>query len=166
LTVLAILTFSSDYISRGSFLPEKIYISRFQADIIIPSLPHCHPALSWSPPPQSPTLRRPFGYSMEVFAGGSPWDGVVELTKAAQEKGTDPLSWAMQIQTHLNSAGESLPSVELADVLVSHIFWENNVPILWKFLEKALSLNIVPPMLVLALLSVRFVLYFPSFPVF
>lgn len=93
---------------------------------------------------------------MEISAGGGPWDDVVELTKAAQERGCDPLIWAIQINSHLNSAGESLPSVELADVLVSYICWENNVPILWKFLEKALMLKIVPPMLVLALLSVRF----------
>lgn len=53
-----------------------------------------------------------------------------------------------------------MPSVELANVLVSHICWENNVPIMWKFLEKALMLKIVPPMLVLALLSQRFVLLF------
>ncbi|KAF7837224.1 mediator of RNA polymerase II transcription subunit 33A [Senna tora] len=92
---------------------------------------------------------------MEVSAGCNPWDEVVELTKAAQEKGYDPLIWAIQIHSHLNSVGESLPSVELADVLVSYICWENNVPILWKFLEKALMLKIVPPMLLLALLSVR-----------
>ncbi|KAI4317736.1 hypothetical protein L6164_025583 [Bauhinia variegata] len=92
---------------------------------------------------------------MEVSAGTSPWDGVIELTKAAQEKGSDPLVWAIQIHSNLNSAGESMPSVELANLLVSYICWENNVPILWKFLEKALTLKIVPPMLVLALLSVR-----------
>lgn len=93
---------------------------------------------------------------MEVFSGASVWDGVVELTKVAQEKGSDPLVWAIQMYSNLNSAGESLPSAELANVLVSYICWENNVPILWKFLEKALMLKIVPPMLVLALLSVRF----------
>ncbi|XP_028759940.1 mediator of RNA polymerase II transcription subunit 33A isoform X2 [Neltuma alba] len=92
---------------------------------------------------------------MAVSARGSPWDDVVEMTKAAQGKGCDPLSWAIQIHSHLHSAGESLPSLELANVLVSHICWENNVPIMWKFLEKAFMLKIVPPMLVLALLSVR-----------
>ncbi|KAI4345554.1 hypothetical protein L6164_012665 [Bauhinia variegata] len=92
---------------------------------------------------------------MEAHAGSSLWDGVVELTKVAQEKGSDPLVWAIQIYSNLNSVGESLPSVELADVLVDYLCWENNVPIMWKFLEKALKLRIVPPMLVLALLSVR-----------
>ncbi|KAI9115091.1 hypothetical protein K1719_014104 [Acacia pycnantha] len=92
---------------------------------------------------------------MEVSARGSPWDDVVEMIKAAQGKGCDPLSWAIQIHSLLNSSGESLPSLELADLLVSYICWENNVPIMWKFLEKAFMLKIVPPMLVLALLSVR-----------
>ncbi|XP_059434342.1 mediator of RNA polymerase II transcription subunit 33A-like [Corylus avellana] len=85
------------------------------------------------------------------------WDRVIELTKEAQEKSSDPLLWAMQLSSYLNSAEVcvSLPSIELADVLVSYICWDNNVPIVWKFLDRALVLNIVPPMLVLALLSSR-----------
>lgn len=89
------------------------------------------------------------------------WDSVVELTREAQEKGSDPLLWAMQLSSYLNSAEVcvTLPSIELADVLVSYICWDNNVPILWKFLDKALVLNIVPPILVLALLSTRFAVF-------
>ncbi|KAL0419935.1 UNVERIFIED_CONTAM: Mediator of RNA polymerase II transcription subunitA [Sesamum radiatum] len=83
------------------------------------------------------------------------WDGVLELTKASQERGTDPLMWAMQLSTSLTAAGVSMPSGELAELLVSHICWSNNLPIAWKFLEKALTIRIVPPMLVLALLSTR-----------
>ncbi|KAK7303233.1 hypothetical protein RJT34_14135 [Clitoria ternatea] len=82
-------------------------------------------------------------------------EGVAEMTKVAQEQGSDPLLWAIQMYSSLNSAGESLPSAELAQFLVSHICWDNNVPILWKFLDKALMLRIVPPMLILALLSKR-----------
>ncbi|KAJ7980133.1 Mediator of RNA polymerase II transcription subunit 33A [Quillaja saponaria] len=92
---------------------------------------------------------------MEVSTKTSLWDSAIELTKVAQEKGSDPLLWAIQLYSNLNSAGVSLPSVELGDVLVSYICWENNVPILWKFLEKALMLKIVAPMHVLALLSTR-----------
>ncbi|KAF3436334.1 hypothetical protein FNV43_RR23426 [Rhamnella rubrinervis] len=83
------------------------------------------------------------------------WDTVLELTKSAQDKNIDPLIWAIQLSSSLNSAGVSLPSVELAHLLVSHICWANNVPITWKFLEKAVTVRIVPPMLVLALLSTR-----------
>lgn len=81
----------------------------------------------------------------------------------AQQKGTNPLLWAIQLSSNLNSAGVPLPSVELANVLVSYICWENNVPITWKFLESAMVCEIVPPILVLALLSVRFVSFVNSF---
>ncbi|XP_052171333.1 mediator of RNA polymerase II transcription subunit 33A-like [Diospyros lotus] len=84
---------------------------------------------------------------------GALWDGVIELTKAAQERGTEPLMWAIQLSSSLNAAGVVLPSPELAKLLVSHVCWSNNVPIAWKFLEKALMMKIVPPILVLALLS-------------
>lgn len=85
----------------------------------------------------------------------SVWDGVVELTKFAQDRGGDPMLWAIHLSSSLNSAGVQLPSTELAELLVSYICWENNVPIMWKFLEKALVMKIVPPVLVLALLSTR-----------
>nr|XP_017219089.1 PREDICTED: mediator of RNA polymerase II transcription subunit 33A isoform X2 [Daucus carota subsp. sativus] len=81
------------------------------------------------------------------------WDNVLEFTKIAQHKGDDPMLWAIQLSSNLNSAGVSLPSPQLATLLVSHICWDNNVPVAWKFLEKALVFNIVPPILVLALLS-------------
>lgn len=83
------------------------------------------------------------------------WDAVLELTKSAQEKNSDPLLWAIHLSSTLNAAGVSLPSVELADRLVSHICWDNHVPIMWKFLEKASTLRIVPPLFVIALLSAR-----------
>lgn len=57
----------------------------------------------------------------------------------------------------------SLPSIELANVMVSYMCWENNVPNLWKFLEKAMVYNMVPSMLVLALLSSRSVFPFSIF---
>ncbi|XP_073066110.1 mediator of RNA polymerase II transcription subunit 33A-like isoform X1 [Primulina eburnea] len=95
------------------------------------------------------------------MAGKSPpqrtWDGVLELTKAAQERGTDPLIWVMQLSSSLNAAGVSMPSVEVAELLVSHICWSNNVPIAWKFLEKALTIRIIPPMFVIALLFTRII---------
>ncbi|GAV78727.1 hypothetical protein CFOL_v3_22192 [Cephalotus follicularis] len=83
------------------------------------------------------------------------WDTVAELTKRAQDKKSDPVKWAIQLSNTLNSAGLTPPSTELAHLLVSHLCWDNHVPIMWKFLEKALTLNIAPPLLVLALLSTR-----------
>lgn len=83
-----------------------------------------------------------------------------EVTKEAQENGSDPLVWAIQIYSNLNSVGESIPSTQLTEFLVSYICWDNNLPILWKFLDKALMLNFVTPMLLLSLLSLRFSISF------
>lgn len=95
------------------------------------------------------------------------WDSVLQLTKSAQDKNSDPLLWALQLSSSLNSAAVPLPSVELAHLLVSHICWGNHVPITWKFLEKALTVKIVPPMLVLALLSTKyFCISYTSFTTF
>lgn len=91
---------------------------------------------------------------MEV--NSSIWGSVLGQTKVAQEQGSDPLLWAIQVSSNLNSVGIGLPCLELAHHLVSHICWENNVPNAWKFLEKAMALKIVPPFLVLGLLSTRF----------
>ncbi|KAL4272542.1 hypothetical protein GQ457_13G024970 [Hibiscus cannabinus] len=83
------------------------------------------------------------------------WEEVTEQTKVAKEKGVDPLLWALQVSSSLGTSGVSLPSTELAHVLVNYICWDNNIPILWKFLDKALMMKIVPPLLVIALLSQR-----------
>ena len=96
--------------------------------------------------------------AVTVPVNANMWDGVTEMIKSAQNRGVDPLMWAVELSSTLLSAGVSMPSIEVAELLVSHICWSNNVPIAWKFLEKALSIRIVPPMLVLALLSNRFYL--------
>lgn len=83
------------------------------------------------------------------------WDTALELTKLAQDRGTDPLVYAMQLSSTLNAAGVAVPSTDVAALLVSHICWANNVPITWKFLEKALTIRVVPPLYVLALLFSR-----------
>ncbi|KAF5930366.1 hypothetical protein HYC85_031239 [Camellia sinensis] len=93
--------------------------------------------------------------TLQDSGSSSMWDGVIELTKSAQERGGDPLMWAIQLSSTLSSAGVPLPSTELANLLVSHICWSNNVPMAWKYLEKALIMKIVPSMHVLALLSSR-----------
>ncbi|MED6164133.1 hypothetical protein PIB30_086775, partial [Stylosanthes scabra] len=83
----------------------------------------------------------------------SVWEGVLELTKWAQHHNADPLLWSIQLTSALNAASVRLPSPELAYRLVSHICWDNHVPITWKLLEKSISVNIAPPLLVLSLLS-------------
>ena len=95
--------------------------------------------------------------AVSIQAMGPVWESVLEQTKYAQDNNSDPLLWAVQLSSSLNSAGVSLPSIDLAHLLVSHICWDNHVPITWKFLEKALTVKFAPPMLVLALLSTRFI---------
>ncbi|GAB2298750.1 hypothetical protein Dimus_032824 [Dionaea muscipula] len=90
-----------------------------------------------------------------LHSGSGVWDSVMEMTKLGQQRNIDPFVWAVQVSSSLNSSGLTLPSVELAHRLVSHICWTNNVPITWKFLDKALTVQLVPPLLVLALLSKR-----------
>lgn len=94
---------------------------------------------------------------MSATVDGGVWDGVLEVTRVAQEKGTDPLLWAIEVTSRLSSARVGLPSVRLAHVLVDYICWDNNLPVLWKLLDKALVVKIVPPLLVIALLSDRLV---------
>ncbi|KAJ8748364.1 hypothetical protein K2173_003001 [Erythroxylum novogranatense] len=87
----------------------------------------------------------------------STWDSVLEVTVYAQNNNSDPMQWKAQVAAILSSSGVALPSTELAHLLVSHICFDNHVPITWKFLEKALTFNLVPSVLVIALLSVRVV---------
>ncbi|KAK7285393.1 hypothetical protein RJT34_20163 [Clitoria ternatea] len=83
----------------------------------------------------------------------APWDAILRHTKVAVESNTDPNVWAFQVYSALHSSAISLPSVELAHRLVSHFFWDNHSPIAWKLLHTATSLNLIPPSLLIALLS-------------
>ncbi|KAL0742754.1 hypothetical protein Bca4012_084267 [Brassica carinata] len=74
----------------------------------------------------------------------------------AQEQCVDARLWASHLSATLKPFVE-FPSTELAEVLVSYICWDNNLPLLWKFLERAMSLNLVSPLVVLALLAHRVV---------
>ncbi|KAK4762707.1 hypothetical protein SAY86_008475 [Trapa natans] len=94
---------------------------------------------------------------VQGVGGGGVWEAVMELTRAGQDKNIDPMVWAVQLSSILNSARVVLPSPDLAHLLVSHICWANHMPITWKFLEKALSLKLVPPLLLLSLLSSRII---------
>nr|XP_043635788.1 mediator of RNA polymerase II transcription subunit 33A-like [Erigeron canadensis] len=91
----------------------------------------------------------------QAITNNNIWKEVIEFTKSAQIKGSDPLIWAVELSSSLLSAGVSMPSIRFAELFVNHICWSNNLPIAWKFLDKALSIRVVPPMLVLAHLSNR-----------
>uniref|UniRef100_A0A6N2MAC1 Mediator of RNA polymerase II transcription subunit 33A n=1 Tax=Salix viminalis TaxID=40686 RepID=A0A6N2MAC1_SALVM len=59
----------------------------------------------------------------------SVWDSVIEHTMSAQVKNSEPYLWATELSSSLNFAGVDLPSMELARLLVSHICFDNHVPI-------------------------------------
>ncbi|RDX87669.1 Mediator of RNA polymerase II transcription subunit 33A, partial [Mucuna pruriens] len=93
---------------------------------------------------------------MEVPAQASEvdaWDEVLRQTKLAAETNSDPNVWAFQVTSTLRSSAISLPSAELAHRLVSHFFWDNHSAAAWKLLHTAMSLNILPYSLLIALLS-------------
>jgi len=81
------------------------------------------------------------------------WDAVLRQTKLAVESNTDPYAWAFDIRSTLHSSAIAIPSTELAHRLVSHFFWDNYSAAAWKLLHTSLSLNIIPPTLLVALLS-------------
>ncbi|XP_027351065.1 mediator of RNA polymerase II transcription subunit 33B-like [Abrus precatorius] len=85
------------------------------------------------------------------------WETVLRQTKVALQSNTDPHRWAFEVTKTLSSFAVSLPSAELAHHLVSHFFWDNHCPAAWKFLDIAMSLDMLPPLLVIALLSTRVV---------
>ncbi|KAH0881780.1 hypothetical protein HID58_057876, partial [Brassica napus] len=77
------------------------------------------------------------------------------LEKANTEMAITLIQFLLQneVTSRILHLAISLPSPELAHLLVSHIYWENHTPLSWKLLEKAITVSIVPPLLVLALLS-------------
>lgn len=81
------------------------------------------------------------------------WDAVLRQTKLAVETSADPYAWAFDVRSTLHSSAIAIPSVELAHRLVSHFFWDNYSAAAWKLLHTALSLDIIPPSLLIALLS-------------
>ncbi|CAH2057596.1 unnamed protein product [Thlaspi arvense] len=103
------------------------------------------------PPPKTTSM----AVVVPLDSQQSLWDSVSSLIRSAQDKNVDPLHWALELRSTLSSAGIFLPSPDLAHFLVSHIFWENHTPFSWKLLEKSIAVDIVPPLLVLALLSHR-----------
>ncbi|KAH9309641.1 hypothetical protein KI387_037552, partial [Taxus chinensis] len=84
---------------------------------------------------------------------------VMEVTRVCQEQRDTPLLWAVEVSKCLKGAAVTVPCVELGQTLVSHLCWSNNGPILWKYIEQAMSSQMVPSLLILSLLTSRVVPY-------
>uniref|UniRef100_A0A0R0KJI6 Uncharacterized protein n=2 Tax=Glycine subgen. Soja TaxID=1462606 RepID=A0A0R0KJI6_SOYBN len=81
------------------------------------------------------------------------WEAVLRQTKVAVDTNADPNAWALGVTSTLRSSAVTLPSVELAYRLVSFFFWDNHCATAWKLLHTAMSLNLLPSSLLMALLS-------------
>lgn len=72
-----------------------------------------------------------------------------------QRREESPLVWAMEVVKCLKSLKMKMPSPDLAEILVSHLCFDNNNASIWKFLQQALSSRLLSPLHVLSLLSSR-----------
>ncbi|XP_049933972.1 mediator of RNA polymerase II transcription subunit 33A-like isoform X2 [Nymphaea colorata] len=82
---------------------------------------------------------------------------MAELVKSSQEKKDAPLNWAVEVSKLLQQTGGGFPSLELGDALVSHLCWDNNTPLVWKFIDQAMNSHLVSSLHILALLSSRMI---------
>ncbi|CAJ1906114.1 unnamed protein product [Sphenostylis stenocarpa] len=85
------------------------------------------------------------------------WDEVLRQTMLALEANADPYAWAFDVSLTLRSSAIAIPSIELAHRLVSLFFWDNHSAAAWKLLRTALSLDMIPGSLLIALLSAKVV---------
>lgn len=88
---------------------------------------------------------------------------VMEVTRVCQEQRDTPLLWAVEVSKWLKGAAVSMPSVELGQMLISHLCWSNNGPMLWKYIEQAMSSHMIPSLLILALLTSRYMCFLFEF---
>lgn len=94
-----------------------------------------------------------------------PWQQQVkELTLLCQEQRDPPLLWAVEVNKCLQGAGVMMPCLELGQLLISLLCWRNNEPMLWKYIEQAMASRLVPPVLILALLTSRVIPHRQSQP--
>ncbi|KAJ7961023.1 Mediator of RNA polymerase II transcription subunit 33A-like [Quillaja saponaria] len=75
-----------------------------------------------------------------------------------------PAFWVTEMVKYLSSWGFSSPCPELAQLLVTHLCFDNNHPSLWKFLENALSSGLLFPLQLLSLLASRVIPHRQSQP--
>ncbi|KAH9737118.1 hypothetical protein KPL71_018339 [Citrus sinensis] len=78
---------------------------------------------------------------------------VIETAKRCQQRHDSPVMWAVEMTRCLKSGPGSV--VELGEVLVSYLCFQNNHPSLWKFLDYALTSNLLSPIHILSLLTSR-----------
>ncbi|XP_057816725.1 mediator of RNA polymerase II transcription subunit 33A [Cryptomeria japonica] len=83
----------------------------------------------------------------------------LELTKVSQAQKDPPLLWAVEVSKCLAGADVEIPSVELGQLLVSHLCWSNNEPMVWKYVEQAIATRLLSSLHILSLLTSRVIPY-------
>ncbi|KAI4353605.1 hypothetical protein L6164_002540 [Bauhinia variegata] len=95
------------------------------------------------------------------MASGCDWSeikkGILERVNWWQQRNEPPLALVQELVKYLNSWNLSLPSPDLAELLVSHLCFDNNHPSMWKFIHQALSSRLLFPLQLLSLLSSRII---------
>ncbi|EOY10864.1 Reduced epidermal fluorescence 4, putative isoform 1 [Theobroma cacao] len=86
------------------------------------------------------------------------------IARWKEQEDTTPLVWVAEMAKCIVSHGLGLPSVELGQVLVSHLCFRTNQPSLWKFLQHAFSSRLLSPLHVLSLLTCRVIPFRHSQP--
>eukprot|EP00256_Glycine_max_P068011 XP_025982606.1 mediator of RNA polymerase II transcription subunit 33A isoform X2 [Glycine max] len=81
-------------------------------------------------------------------------EGVLKKLKLWQQRNNKPpTAWVTELVEHFNTLGIALPCPELGELLVSQICFDNNHPLIWKFIHHALSSRLLFPLQILSLLS-------------
>ena len=95
--------------------------------------------------------------AMAASSSQQQWEEkVLKLTKLLEEQRDPPFLWAVEVGKCLMGAGLQLPSVELGQLLISHLCWSNNGPMLWKYIEQAMETQLLSSLHILALLTSRY----------
>ncbi|XP_021281710.1 mediator of RNA polymerase II transcription subunit 33A-like [Herrania umbratica] len=81
-----------------------------------------------------------------------------------EQEDTTPPVWVAEMVKCIVSHGLGLPSVELGQVLISHLCFRTNQPSLWKFLQHAFCSRLLSPLHVLSLLTCRVIPFRHSQP--
>ncbi|KAJ1690345.1 hypothetical protein LUZ63_014500 [Rhynchospora breviuscula] len=77
--------------------------------------------------------------------------------KASEVHSEAPLLRSLDLSRRLQEKGISLPSPNLAEILVSNLCFSQHTPSLWKLLDQAMASRLVAPLQILALLTQKVV---------
>jgi hypothetical protein len=90
---------------------------------------------------------------------------VMAAVKASEARGDPLLVRAVELARVVAGEGATIPSPDLAGILVSNLCFAHNSPSLWKLVGQAMASRLLSPLHVLALLTPRYASRRRSVPV-